>query len=75
MATTFRIRQALILTVSPGDQVYKAEARNCVGLSVSRRLEPVRFRWNHLKRINRLALICLERDGRFNRYPLEAVTL
>ncbi len=37
--------------------------------------EPVRFRWVHLKRINRLAFIHLERDGRLNRYPLQAVTL
>ena len=38
-------------------------------------LEPVRFRWVHLKRINRLAFICLEHDGRLNRYPLQAVVL
>jgi hypothetical protein len=38
-------------------------------------LEPVRIRWNHLIRKNRLDFLELERDGRLNRYPLQAVTL
>jgi hypothetical protein len=38
-------------------------------------LEPVRIRWNHLIRKNRLDLLGLERAGRLNRYPLQAATL